>query len=82
MAKNAIEHGIVIAENIRRSLEGQSMKPRKPELGINIMAVSMGLTKGIYVEKGVASAGDIVAKKDWIEATIIAELAEGKHILH
>ena len=82
MAKNAIEHGIIIAENIKRQLEGTSLRARKPEVGINLMIIAMGLKKGIMVQNGVAQAGDFVAKKDWIEQTVIAELAEGRHVQH
>ena len=78
MAKNAIEHGIVIAENIRRSLEGQSMKPRKPELGIVTMSISMGLVKGISIRHGVATASNVVEQKDRLERAIIAELVGGR----
>ena len=82
MAKNAIDHGLIIARNIRNLVEGKPLEEREVELGVHLMVVSLGMTRGIYVEEGKPSVGDFVAKKDWIEATVMQEVRERRLIIH
>lgn len=82
MAKNAIEHGLLIARNIRNSLAGLPTERRKIERGVHMMVVSLGHTEGIFVDEGISAKGDFVAKKDWLEATIMQEIRERKMIIH
>jgi NADH dehydrogenase FAD-containing subunit len=82
MAKNAMEHGLLIARNIRNLTDDKPTENRKVERGVHMMIVSLGATEGIFVNSGISAMGDFVAKKDWLEATIMQEIRERKMIIH
>lgn len=82
LARNAVNHGLHIAKNIRNLVEGKPVVSRVAERGVHTMLVSLGMRDGILVSDGVPAFGPFIAKKDWYEATVMQEVREHRMIVH